>query len=234
MPTFVLVHGAFFGSWCWDGVADLLRDDKNTAIAPTLTGLAERAHLLSQDVDLDCHTNDVVAAIDDAKDNNIILVGHSYGGMPAMAAADRRAKCIQTIVFLDAYVPGNGQSAHSIRSSYTGAQDLHPLPEPLNGAVAPLSAQVFGLTGKLAESVDRRLTPHPYATITQPIRLTGKWQNIPAKHYMRTSRFAAPYYDQTYNELVDATDWHASIYDCEHCPMLTEPAWLADLLRSFS
>ena len=110
MATFVLVHGGGHGGWCYQRVARILRGSGHEVYAPTLTGLGERAHLLSKDVDLDLHVRDVVELLfyEDLRD--VILVGHSYGGMVITGVADRASDRIGRIVYLDAANPVNGQS----------------------------------------------------------------------------------------------------------------------------
>src|SRR3954468_17985304 len=110
MATYVLVHGGGHGGWCYQKVAALLRGAGHDVYTPTLTGLGERSHLVSPDVDLDMHIADVVAVLhyDDLRD--VILVGHSYGGMVITGVADRAADRIGRLVFLDAANPRNGES----------------------------------------------------------------------------------------------------------------------------
>ena len=95
MTTFVLVHGAWHGGWCWDRVAPLLRDAGHEVHAPTLTGLSERAHLLSPQVGLDAHVEDVVRLIDTFALTGVALVGHSYAGQIVTAVADRRPAAVE-------------------------------------------------------------------------------------------------------------------------------------------
>ena len=116
LATFILIHGAFFGGWCWDGVVNRLVALGHSVHAPTLTGLAERRHLRTAETDLLCHIEDVVMSIDAVEEPRIVLVGHSYGGMPVMGAADARAGRIAALVFLDAAVPQTGETLLSIRN----------------------------------------------------------------------------------------------------------------------
>src|SRR4051812_17631525 len=115
MSTFVLVHGAWHGGWCWDRVAPRLRTAGHEVHAPTLTGLSERAHLLSPTVGLDTHVEDVVRLLDVLALRDVVLVGHSYAGQIVTAVADRRPDAIATRVYLDAFVGGDGDSAVSLR-----------------------------------------------------------------------------------------------------------------------
>ena len=107
--TFVLVHGAWHGGWCWIKVARLLRDATHTVYTPTLTGLGERAHLATPDVDLETHIQDVVAVIESEELRNVVLVGHSYGGMVISGVAARVPNRIGRLVYLDAFIAETGR-----------------------------------------------------------------------------------------------------------------------------
>src|SRR5262249_2328900 len=108
--TFVLVHGAWHGGWCWRRGAGILRDSGQDVDTPTLTGLGERSHLLDRKITLATHITDVVNVMkwEDLKD--IVLVGHSYGGMVVSGVAEEMQPAIASLVFLDAFVPQNGDS----------------------------------------------------------------------------------------------------------------------------
>lgn len=110
MATYVLVHGGGHGGWCYQKVARLLRAAGHEAYTPTLTGLGERSHLLSPAIDLDSHITDVVALLTFEDPRDVILVGHSYGGMVITGVADRASDRVGTVVSLDAANPVNGQS----------------------------------------------------------------------------------------------------------------------------
>ena len=108
--TFVLVHGAWHGGWCWQRVADRLRGSGHTVFTPTLTGLGERSHLLRGGIDLKTHITDVVNVIKWEGLSDVVLCGHSYGGFVISGVAEQMAPAIHSIVFLDAFVPRNGES----------------------------------------------------------------------------------------------------------------------------
>ena len=108
--TFVLVHGAWHGGWCWRRVADRLEGKGHKVFVPTMTGLGDRSHLLTKGINLDTHITDIVNVLkwEDLKD--IVLVGHSYGGIIVSGVADQMHDKIASIVFLDAFVPEDGDS----------------------------------------------------------------------------------------------------------------------------
>src|SRR5918996_4023353 len=110
MATYVLVHGGGHGGWCYGKVAPILRAAGHDVYTPTMTGVGERSHLVGSDVDLDLHIRDITAVLHYEDLRDVILVGHSYGGMVITGVADRAADRIGRLVYLDAANPVNGQS----------------------------------------------------------------------------------------------------------------------------
>lgn len=231
MADIVLVHGAFHGGWCWRDIAEPLRREGHVVHAPSLTGLGERSHLLSSAVDLDTHIADICNLIETEELADVVLVGHSYGGMPITGAADALAGRVATLVYLDALVPEDGESGMSIRNREPGAALTLTAPE--DGIAVPQPpAQVFGLTGTLEAWVDRRLVPHPHATLVQPIRLTGAWRGVARKVYIRCARYASPYFDRYWEAAAADDAWVAIRRDAIHNIWMTEPDWFLEILRS--
>ena len=109
MATFVLVHGAWFGGWCWQKVIPLLEAAGHEVYAPTLTGLAERASELSPEVGLDTHIQDIVGLLEEKNLHGVMLVGHSYGGMVITGVVDQVPERIAHVVYLDTFVPRDGE-----------------------------------------------------------------------------------------------------------------------------
>ena len=114
MTTYVLVHGAWGGSWCWAHVAEELRAEGHDVRTPTLTGMADRSHLLKPDVDLSTHIADVAQLIEWEDLKDVVLVGHSYGGMVLAGVCGQIPERIAHAVHIDAFVPDPGQSCIDI------------------------------------------------------------------------------------------------------------------------
>jgi pimeloyl-ACP methyl ester carboxylesterase len=110
MATFVLVHGGWFGGWCWQKVIPFLEEAGHEVYAPTLTGLAERASELSPEVGLDTHIQDIVDLLEEKNLHGVILVGHSYGGMVITGVVDQVPERIAHLVYFDTFVPRDGES----------------------------------------------------------------------------------------------------------------------------
>ena len=175
MATYVLVHGGGHGGWCYRKVARLLRAAGHEVFTPTLTGLAERSHLVSPSTDLETHIADIINLLvwEDLQD--IILVGHSYGGMVITGVADRAADRIAELVYLDAAHPRDGESLaivapQQMEPTYAGVRVVDGV--ELVMWPFPGMAQFFGITDPAdAAWTESKLTPHPWKCFAQPLTL---------------------------------------------------------------
>jgi len=161
MATFVLVHGSWAGSVVWRQLAPRLRKAGHEVYAPTLTGIGARKHLLSREIDLDTHIQDVIGVIDDADLSDIVLVGNSYGGMVISGVADRVPEKVASLVYLDAFLPENGQSLFSLLPP-----EAHLATVPgQDWLVSPPTSAVFGLERPEVIALwEAKSGPHPLAT----------------------------------------------------------------------
>jgi len=224
MATFVLVHGAWHGSWCWKRVRSALRQAGHEVFTPTLTGIGERSHLLAQTVDLNTHTLDVLNLILWEELDDVVLCGHSYGGMVVSGVADRIPGRLRSLVFLDAFVPEHGQSL----------VDFAPIGEEqlIDGwKCLPISAQIFGVNAADRAWVDRQCTLQSLACFRQPVQLTGGLGKIGRVTYAYASGWAGdqspfrPSYDKA-----RARGWRTCEIDCGHDVMLDRPDAVTQLL----
>lgn len=174
MSTFVLIHGAWHGGWCWSRVAPLLRARGHEVHAPTLAGMGEHAHLLSRQITVDTHVEDVVACIEAWELTDVVLVGHSYGGHIITGAADRLDGTgrLARLVYLDAVVPNDGDGWYSSNKPEQVAA-RHQAARESGGLFIPApAATAFGVTDPDDVAwVARRLRPHPYGCYLSPQRL---------------------------------------------------------------
>ncbi len=227
------MHGGGHGGWCYQPVARLLQADGHTVYAPSLTGLGDRAHLLSTDIDLDLHIRDVVALLDSEDLRDVILVGHSYGGMVITGIADRAADRVGKLVYLDAANPVNGQSLVDVAGPVINA--VRPMGEVVDGVElvllpAPGAGAFYGVTDPdVVAWMDKRLTGHPWPCFEQKLVLTNEdalWA-IPQYHIVCTSTLAT-----RDPELIDKARAEGRLWDIDtgHDLMLTEPRWVADTL----
>jgi len=228
MTDYVLIHGAWWGSWCWSRVRDLLAAEGHRVFAPTLTGLADRSHNLTRDVGLDTHITDVVNLIrwEDLRD--IVLVGHSYGGVIARHVADRVPDRIGSLVYLDAFVPDDGKALFDYHPD--GGKSLRELAAAHGDGwkVPPPPASFFGIRAADAEWVARQCTAHPLSTLETPAHLSGDCDRIPAIGYIH-ARDSGDLFARFYARAGER-DWWQDELACGHGVMLNMPNELTALL----
>jgi pimeloyl-ACP methyl ester carboxylesterase len=175
--TFVLVHGAWHGGWCWKKVSPLLREAGHDVFTPTLTGLGERSHLLNPQIDLNTHIQDIAAVLEYEDLQEVILVGHSYSGMVIAGVAGNASGRLAHLVYLDAFLPESGKSMsdYSPRSPAAIA----------NWRTAPKS-MTFNVTDERDIAwMKSRLGDHPTKTLTQPVEFAADAYAKIAKTYIR-------------------------------------------------
>ncbi|HEX9036016.1 MAG TPA: alpha/beta hydrolase family protein [Ktedonobacterales bacterium] len=170
MASFVFVHGAWHGGWCWQKVIPYLAAAGHTVYAPTLTGLAERASELSPDIGLDTHIQDIVGLLEDKDLHGVILVGHSYGGMVITGAVDQASERIERLVYLDTFVPRDGDSMAGVSPILKWW--LRNQAQAHGDGWRVESHGDYGVTSEPDRSwVLRSVTPQPLKTLEQPLHL---------------------------------------------------------------
>jgi pimeloyl-ACP methyl ester carboxylesterase len=229
VSAFVLVHGAWHGGWCWDRVAPALRAVGHDVHAPTLTGLSERAHLLSPTVGLDTHVEDVVRLLDVLDLREVVLVGHSYAGQVVTAVADRRPERIARRVHLDAFVGDDGEAARDLLPETVAHHWAESAAQAGFGWLVPVRRlSVLGVTEQAdVDWLTPRLTPHPWKTYTDRLRLTGAAEGVPAAFVECVSwmRVFAAHADRA-----RVRGWPVHELDTGHEAMVTAPEALAEVL----
>jgi len=230
MSTYVLIHGAWHGSWCWKRVRKALQARGHEVFTPTLTGVGERSHLLSRQINLDTHIDDVVNLIQWEELSDVILCGHSYGGCVISGVADRIPDRIGALVYLDAFVLKNGQSLHD-----TLPPEQQNLQMELTAAhgegwkVPPIPAEVFAVNAGDAAWVNRQCTMQPLGTFQQAIKLNGKADAMKNVTFILATGFADSPFPQFY-EGAKAKGWKTHKVECGHDVMLDLPQELTQVL----
>jgi pimeloyl-ACP methyl ester carboxylesterase len=181
--TFVLVHGAWAGAWAWTRVIDRLTPNGHRIHAPTLSGLGERSHLAGCNINLTTHVNDIVNEIKWKDLDQIVLVGLSYGGLVITGVAEQVGERIASIVYVDAFVPANGQSFADITGWHPAGEMIAPPPAP-EGTYVNEADHAW---------VNSKTTPQPIATLTEKLRVTGAYQRVPKKTYIQATGWAGPF-----------------------------------------
>ncbi len=234
MAQYVLVHGGGHGGWCYGPVARLLRAAGHEVHTPTLTGLGERAHLLSPGVDLDVHITDVTNVLHYEDLTDVILVGHSYGGMVITGTADRVPGRIAQLVYLDGAIPEDGESLAGMTPQLMDAArrsarvvdgvEVVLWPEPDAG-------RSYGVTDPAALAwMQVRLTPHPWRSFEQPLRLANgaAVKKIPRTNINCTETLGRRPPERAGRAYEADRVWEI---DTGHDLMITEPAAVAEMLE---
>jgi pimeloyl-ACP methyl ester carboxylesterase len=232
MTTFVLVHGGWHGGWCWSRVSKLLSAKQHTVIAPTLTGLGERSHLLNPQINLETHVLDVVNVMKWQDLRDVVLVGHSYGGMVTSGVAEKMAQSIASFVLLDAFVPAGGDSLTDKASPRMRDAILKAASD---GAISvpPLAAAIFNVNESDRAWVDARCTPHPIQSLLQKIALTGARDRIAKKAYIRAKNYESVAFDAGLSKARD-NGWKTFHIEAGHDVMIDAPERLAEVLEGLA
>lgn len=228
--TFVLIHGAWLGGWYWRRVSDILEAKGHKVFVPTLTGLGERSHLLSKDINLDTHVTDIVNVVKWESLKDICFVVHSYAGIPGSGAVEQIGDRISSIVWVDAFKPDNGDRfvdlvpdarRKSILSAFETGQVSLPAPK----------AELLLVNENDRAFVDAKATPQPTSTFVQPIKLSGARDKVAKKTYIRATRFSSPGFDKALADCKADKSWRVVETNVPgHVIMLDVPDWLADQL----
>jgi pimeloyl-ACP methyl ester carboxylesterase len=229
--TFILVHGGFHGGWCWARVTERLRRRGARVFTPTQTGLGERAHLLAS-AGIDTFINDIVGVLEAEELEDVVLVGHSFGGIAVTGTVDRAPERVRHLVYLDALIVEDGQTAFDTMPEHLVAQrkadaEIHDgVP-----CMKAFPADAFGITDPVDVAwLERRLTPHPIGLYEERL----SWRHPIGSH--RPSTYVATT-DPWYAPLLGSRDyarhqrdwgWHE--LNTGHDAMITAPAAVTDLL----
>jgi pimeloyl-ACP methyl ester carboxylesterase len=229
--TFVLVHGAWSGGWCYARVADQLRARGHRVFTPTLTGQGERTHLLTGTVNLSTHITDILSVFHYEDLRDVVLAGHSYGGMVITGVGDRIADRVSALVYLDAFLPDDGQSLFDINIP-KNTQTFVANAGNFGGlAVPPPPAAFFNVNAGDAARFDALATPFPIGAFAERIKLSGKHRAVAKHTYVhamvlpRESPFK-PFYAR----VKDDPAWVAHALPCGHAVMLDMPERVTEIL----
>lgn len=248
MATFVLVHGGWHGAWCWKKLTPLLQSAGHQVFTPTMTGMGERSNELTPDIGISTHIQDVVQVIEDNHLEKVILLGHSYGGMIITGVVDRVPDCIAHLVYLDTFVPRDGESMADVVPNNVSGLRKEALAHGDGWRVAPLHAmpfgieEVFGVTQEPELSwVKSMITPQPLKTFEEHLNLRNPdiVSSKPRTHIYCSG--SGPYYYRTLFNIMRMTlmrrtmpptgpGWRLRRLPTGHDCMITMPRELADLL----
>jgi pimeloyl-ACP methyl ester carboxylesterase len=232
MATFVLVHGSCHGGWCWKKVTPLLSIAGHEVYTPTLTGLGERSHLVSRDIGLDTHILDIIQVLEYENLSKVTLVGHSYGGLVIGGVAEKVPERIIRLIYVDAYIPQNNKSAFDIVPGLETIYKKRALKEQgREWLVASYEPEEFGVINHDDINwMTTRLSPMPWHTHDQPIRITNaKAKRLP-KSYISCTEFGC----SQFKVQKSPEDWDYHKLMKGHDAMITAPRELAQMLSPAS
>lgn len=219
MSTFVIVHGAWAGSWDWDRAAEKLRARGHAVHVPTLSGLGERSHLAQFPITLTTHIDDIINEMAWHELTDVVLVAHSYGGFVATGVLERAAERVASLVYVDAFIPSDGQSFADIMGE-TPTGPVVPVPE-IGDNEYPTRAE--------ADRVARLATPQPTGTFTERLKVTGAYLAVPRKTYILATGWDG--FGSVAAPLRDDPAWSVHELPCGHDIPLLMPEELAGLLE---
>lgn len=230
MATFVLVHGAWHGGWCWVPVERALRERGHETSAPTLTGLGERSHLASPQITPDTHVLDIANHIEWQELEDVILVGHSYGGVIITGVAARMPERLRALVYLDAIVPEqSGVSAVADRDPERTAAFRQQIAD---GGFMVDPDKFDSWTddpGHLAR-LREKCTPHPMRCLVEGVTLTGREAEVEQRHYILATRNKPSLFWEEYDRVKGRAGWQMHKMAVRHDVMVEVPEELADRL----
>jgi hypothetical protein len=232
--TFVLIHGAYHGGWCWKKVTDILEKQGHKVYAPSLTGLADRSHLLSMNLTLNTHILDIVNLFkwEDLKD--ACLAVHSAGGWPGAGALEQIGDRTSSIVWVDAFIPKDGESQLEQISAFSRKALEEAMARGEAGRKPP-SAKAYSFSEKDYAWMDSKLSLQPNSIVRDPIKLTGAMQKVAKKTFIRAPKYPQKMFDRAFTECKADPSWTTYVTEnSHHDVMIDQPEWLADIMIKHS
>ena len=227
--TFLVCHGAWGGGWSWKKMHPLMHAAGHRLVTPTYTGLGDRQHLANPSVDLETHIQDILNVIRFEDLRDIVLVGHSYGGMVATGVADRARDRIAQLIYLDAFVPDDGQSLHDL--NLPGRQRDQDLAKAGDGwRVPPLPPPPDTAPADLEWLAERRVDM-PIGCFEMKLKMSGGKLSLPRSYIYATRISPADTFGQFARRAKTEPGWRYHEIDASHAPAVTAPDALMKLLE---
>jgi pimeloyl-ACP methyl ester carboxylesterase len=233
MATFVVAHGAWSGGWSWRKIRERLRARGHEVFTPTYTGLGERAHLARPEFGLETHVQDVLGVLEYEDLRDLVLLGHSYGGMVATVVADRAPGRIRRLAYLDAFVPRDGQCLFDLVGPEERAR-RQALIESEGGGwrMAPNPPSPDTSEEDLAWTLPRR-APLAARSFQEPAKLTGAADRLP-KSYIYCTRASPGDVFRQFRDRARKEGWQCFDIDATHSPNVTAPDALTEILEKIA
>ena len=230
MATFLIIHGAWSAGWAWKKLRPLLREQGHEAFTPTCTGLGDRAHQAHAGVNLDTHIEDMLAVLEAEDLHDVVLLGHSYGGMVATGVADRAAARLSQLIYLDAFVPADGQSVFDLIPAKARERNLAQATAEGQGWLLPANPLPPDTeAADVAWALPRRRM-QPIGCFSTPVHLTGAVDALPRSYIYCTRSGPGDVFRPFADRARADAAWRYAELDASHNPHITMPDTLADLL----
>jgi pimeloyl-ACP methyl ester carboxylesterase len=234
MATILIIHGAWSAGWAWKKMRPLLRERGHEVFTPTCTGLGERAHQSGPQVGLDTHIADMLAVLEYEDLHDVVLLGHSYGGMVATGVADRAASRIAQRVYLDAFVPMDGQSVFDLIPAKARERNEEQARSQGDGWLLPANPLPPDTEqADVAWALPRRRM-QPIEAFRTPVRLSGAADALPRSYIYCTRSGPGDVFRRFADVARHSAAWRYFELDASHNPHITMPGTLADLLHGIA
>jgi len=230
MATFLIAHGAWSAGWVWKKMRPLMQALGHEMFVPTQTGLGERRHLANRDIGLNTHVADLREVIHFEDLRDFILVGHSYGGMVATALADQMADLVSELVYLDAFVPRDGQSLLGLTSEENQARVKKAVSEQGEGWRVPPNPPPPDTGPEDRAWVTPRRVPQPLKCFQEPVQLTGAVDRLHRTYIYATLPAPGDGFRQFIERAQTEPGWTYLEIASSHNPHVTIPETLASML----
>jgi pimeloyl-ACP methyl ester carboxylesterase len=229
LTTFLVAHGAWSAGWVWKKMHPLMRAAGHELVTPTYTGLGERGHLANPAIDLDWHIADMLGVLEMEDLSDVVLIGHSYGGMVATGVADRARERIAKLVYLDAFAPKDGDSAFSLLPEPAVARMREITEADGEGWRIPPNPPPPDTPDEDVAWVTPRRLPQPIKTFEQKLELKGGALTLP-RSYIYCQRYGPGDVFAQFAERARSEGWQLFEIDASHNPHITVPEALRDIL----
>lgn len=230
MATFLIAHGAWSAGWSWKKMKPLLIKQGHDLFTPTYTGVGERVHLASPDIGLETHISDVLGVLEFEDLKNVFLVGHSYGGMVATGVADRATERVAHLIYLDAFVPRDGQSLSDLQPDEIRTKMRDSVKREGDGWRVPPNPLPPDTSDEDVAWITPRRVMQPLKTLEEPIRLSGNLERLPKTYIYCTRPSPGNMFLQFARRARSDPGWNYLEIDSTHSPHITVPEVLASML----
>ena len=233
MTTFLICHGAWSAGWAWKKMHPLMAAAGHRLVSPTYTGLGEREHLANPSIDLETHIKDVLNVISYEDLRDIVLIGHSYGGMVATGVADRAREAVAQLIYLDAFVPGDGQCLLDLLPE-SERQRMLGLAKSGDGWRVPPNPTPPDTPPADVEWLSERRVHHPIKCLERPLALQGGELTLPRSYIYATRTAPLDTFGQFARRAKTEPGWRYHEIDASHSPHVTAPDALMTLLQKIA